>query len=304
MKKITYQGWDNCLQLSNGTVDLVITLDVGPRILRFGPVGSTNVFKEYPSQLGKSGESEWMIRGGHRLWLAPEGDHCYLPDNSTVTHREISGNHAVIVSPPDETCGWQKEIEIVLDAPLNKEATRHHVKVIHRIKALRTLSEPWSLWALSVMAPGGTAVLPQPPLATHPEQLLPNRKLVLWPYTEITDPRYNWSGPNLTVQQQGEGAVPTKIGLLQQTGWAAYQLGSWLFAKSVPYQEGANYPDGGVNFELFTNHEMLELETLAPLTRLEKGQVAEHVEDWYLVKHLGFVPEKHSLLPIVEACRK
>jgi len=293
MKKISYQGWDNCLQLSNGVVDLIITLDVGPRILRFGPINQANVFKEYPAQLGKSGESEWMIRGGHRLWLAPEGDHCYLPDNSPVTCQEISEYHAVVQSPPDETCGWQKEIELVL-AP-----AKNHVKVTHRLKALRNLEEPFALWALSVMAPGGTAIVPQPPLGTHPEQLLPNRKLVLWAYTEINDPRFNWVGPSFTVRQQSDDAPPTKVGLLHQTGWAGYQLGAWLFAKSVPFQTGAEYPDGGVNFELFTNHEMLELETLGPLTRLEKGQVLEHVEEWHLIEHRGFIPAKHSLLPIV-----
>lgn len=297
MKKITYQGWDNCLQLSNGTVDLVITLDVGPRILRFGPVGQTNVFKEYLPQLGRSGESEWMIRGGHRLWLAPEGGHCYLPDNSAVAHREISENHVVVQSPPDEACGWQKEIEVVL----GQDPLKNPVKVTHRIKALRTLKEPFALWALSVMAPGGTAVIPQPPLGTHPEQLLPNRKLVLWAYTEINDPRFNWNGPNFTVKQQGEGHTPAKVGLLQQAGWAAYQLGPWLFAKSVPYEAGLEYPDGGVNFELFTNHEMLELETLGPLTHLEKGQVLEHSEQWFLIEHRGFVPSKHSLLSVIPA---
>jgi len=299
MKKINYQGWANCLQLSNGVAELVITLDVGPRILRFGPAGGVNVFKEYPEQAGKSGESEWMIRGGHRLWIAPEGDHCYLPDNSTISHVEKSENHALIQSQPDETCGWLKEIEVVLD-PVKKPTDKNHVKVTHRLKALRDLEQPWSLWALSVMAPGGTAILPQPPLATHPEQLLPNRKLVLWPYTEISDSRYQWSGPSITVKQQPD-STPTKIGLLHQTGWAGYQLGSWLFAKSVAWQPGANYPDEGVNFELFTNHEMLELETLAPLVSLKKGEVVEHVEEWYLVEHRGFIPSKHSLLPIVGA---
>jgi hypothetical protein len=45
---------------------------------------------------------------------------------------------------------------------------------------------------------------------------------------------------------------------------------------------GARYPDGGCNFELFTNPEFLELETLGPLVELKPGEMAEHVERWWL----------------------
>lgn len=36
------------------------------------------------------------------------------------------------------------------------------------------------------------------------------------------------------------------------------------------------------HFETFTNKEMLEVETLGPLTKLAPGASVEHVENWYL----------------------
>src|SRR5689334_6210153 len=72
IEKIQYRGWPNCYRISNGEVELVVTTDVGPRIMRYGFVGGPNVFKEFEEQMGKSGEPTWQPRGGHRLWIAPE----------------------------------------------------------------------------------------------------------------------------------------------------------------------------------------------------------------------------------------
>jgi hypothetical protein len=42
------------------------------------------------------------------------------------------------------------------------------------------------------------------------------------------------------------------------------------------------YPDGGCNFETFTNQTMLEAESLVPLVRLAPNESVEHVEHWEL----------------------
>src|SRR5258708_3633863 len=65
-KKVEYQGWKNNVSLSNSDVELIITLDVGPRVISYQIPGDKNVFKQYADQMGKSGEKDWQIRGGHR----------------------------------------------------------------------------------------------------------------------------------------------------------------------------------------------------------------------------------------------
>jgi hypothetical protein len=45
----------------------------------------------------------------------------------------------------------------------------------------------------------------------------------------------------------------------------AYWLGETLFVKRYAYDPTAEYPDMGCNTEVFTNADMLELETLSPL---------------------------------------
>src|SRR5215469_322055 len=85
IEKINYKGWPNSYRVSNGQVELVITSDIGPRIMRYGFVGGQNLFKEFAESLGKSGEPAWVARGGHRLWASPEDAvRTYAPDNGPV----------------------------------------------------------------------------------------------------------------------------------------------------------------------------------------------------------------------------
>lgn len=92
IEKTKYKGWENCVRVSNGRVELVVTTDIGPRIIRYGFVGKENEFCEVKSQLGLIGGDEWRIYGGHRLWHSPEDEkRTYEPDNGPVGWEEIPG---------------------------------------------------------------------------------------------------------------------------------------------------------------------------------------------------------------------
>ena len=56
-EKVNYGGWPNCIRLTNGQVELIITTDVGPRVIRFGFAGGQNLFNEVKEQMGKTGGS-------------------------------------------------------------------------------------------------------------------------------------------------------------------------------------------------------------------------------------------------------
>ena len=68
-----------------------------------------------------------------------------------------------------------------------------------------------------------------------------------------------------------------------------------MFVKRFAYQEGKTYPDFGVNFETFTNQDMLEIETLGPLIELGPGKLVEHVEHWELFSGLGRATDEDAL---------
>lgn len=279
---LPYGGWKHCVRLSDGTTELIVTTDVGPRIIRYGFVGGQNFMKEYPAQLGKRGGTSWRIFGGHRLWTAPEErKRTYAPDNTPV---EWSWKKQVLTvrKPADESTGIAKEMRIRFD-----EGGYVHIR--HRITNDGRRAVECAPWALTVMAPGGEAVFPMEPFAPHPKALLPVRSLVLWSYTDMSDPRWTWGRRDIRLRQDAGAKSPQKVGFLSRQGWMAYLLNREVFIKRHPFIPGAVYPDMGCNVETFTNDEMLELESLGPMINLLPGRHAEHAEQWRLARCKGVV---------------
>lgn len=276
LERIDYGGWTACYRLSNDAVDLVLTTDVGPRIIRYGFVSQENEFKEFGEMLGKTGGDQWRVYGGHRLWHAPESTpRTYYPDNDPVTLEESDG-FVRLVQSTEPTTGIQKEMDIRLDA------SGSGVEVTHRLRNLNLWSVELAPWALSVMAPGGTAILPLPPRGSHPQDLTPTSSLALWPYTNMADPRWTWGSRFILLRQNQSAEKPQKIGLSPSDGWLAYARNGHLFVKQFTPVPGSRYPDLGCAVELFTDGSMLEMETLGPLTTLAPQAAIEHVERWRL----------------------
>jgi len=297
IEKVNYQGWPNSYQLSNGLVDLVVTTDVGPRIIRFGFCGERNEFKEYAGMLGQKAGDEWRIYGGHRLWHAPEViPRTYFPDNSPVA-LEQHADWVRVIQPAETTTGIRKEMDIRLAAGSAR------AEVMHRLYNCGPWTVELAPWALSVMAPGGRAIIPLPPRGAHSQFLLPLSSLALYAYTDMSDPRWTWGRKYVMLRQDSAAASPQKLGLSVPDGWAAYARDGRLFVVRFAYLAGASYPDMGSSVETFTNAEMLELETVGPLVRLLPGATVEHLERWYLFHD---VPEPgddedvdRDLLPLV-----
>jgi len=291
MEKISYGGWDNCFKLFNDKIELIVTADVGPRIIRFGFLGRENMFKEFPDQMGKTKSSEWLSFGGHRLWHAPEAQpRTYFPDLDPVHVQEIE-NGMILTQKPEPTTGLQKQIEIKISQE-KAEVHLKHILINHNLWAVETAP-----WAITVLAPGGVAILPLPPRGPHPEYILPTTALALWPYTNLSDPRWLLGEQYILLRQDVEVSAPQKIGLFASDGWAAYANQNCLFVKQIPLQFEGIYPDMGVNFETFTNETMLELESLGPIQSIPpKGQI-DHMENWTLIDD---VPTPGSETEVIE----
>ena len=275
-EKTTYKGWDNCLKLSNESVELVVTLDVGPRIISYALTGGKNVFKNYEEMMGVTAGEEWMIFGGHRLWHAPEDEvRTYAPDFGPVESSWEGG--VLTLRPPEEArTGIRKEIEIRLN-PHDSG-----VRVVHRLYNHNLWEVELAPWSLSVMDRGARAIVPQEPFGPHPQHLLPARPLVLWRFTDMSDPRWTWGKGFVQLQQDPAVESPQKVGMFNSLGWVACAVNDALFVVKTAVSAGKPHADLGVNTELFTNGDMLEVETLGPLTRIPPGGVAEHTEHWGL----------------------
>ncbi len=276
VKKISYGGWKNCYEISNNIVDLVITADIGLRIIRYGFINGANEMCNVKEELGITGDKEWHIYGGHRLWHSPEGNpRSYFPDNFPIDI-EIIENGVKASQPVETTTGIKKDYEITLDPNSSAVEIKHYL----------TNKTLWDIelaaWALTVMDIGGTEIIPQCQLDTN---LLPNRMLSLWPYTKLNDPRVTWGEKYILLRQDPKNKQFFKFGISNTDGWAAYANHGNLFVKKFTPIEGALYPDySGSTYETFTREFMLEMETLSPLVLLAPEETIEHIENWQLFK--------------------
>src|SRR5690349_21268665 len=68
VEKVNCVNLPNCYKLTNGTVELVVTTDIGPRVMRYAFVGGENILGEIPGSTADKDRNTWQSWGGHRLW--------------------------------------------------------------------------------------------------------------------------------------------------------------------------------------------------------------------------------------------
>lgn len=285
-RDVTHATGAHAVRISNAEVELLVATDIGPRVLGYRHHGLRNVFgwldpaaQAKPTSFGEP----WHIYGGHRLWHAPEhAELSYVPDNRPVPFRVEDDGSLVVGGEVEQATALRKELRIRLD----DEGSR--VRVEHVITNAGPAAVDIAVWALSVMAPGGTAFFPTAPFVPFPDALLPSSRLVLWPYSSLADPRFTFGPRFLRLRHDAGAEAPQKVGLLDaHHGWAAYALEGRLFVKRfAPAALGARHVDLGCNVESFTDHAILELETLGPEVHLAPGASTTHVEEWFLFADL------------------
>jgi hypothetical protein len=131
--------------------------------------------------------------------------------------------------------------------------------------------------------------------------------LTLWSFTDFTDNRWGMGREfiQLIQQEKPEGRFPEQMsGLFNPAGWGAYVRAGFMFLKRARVVPQAQYPDFGCNFELFTNSEFLELESLGPLVTLQPGQITSYTEAWWLFDNVPDIDSEGSIrtaiLPLVQ----
>lgn len=280
VNRTNYGKYGACVEITDGVRRMLVTTDIGPRIIFFGMKGGANIlFEDKDDAINKGGEffeknlagkGIWHIYGGHRLWKSPEYMDTYYPDNAPVDVA-IKPDGAVFTAAPEVTTGLQKSIDVTMKEDGSIEL-RHTV-----VNTGTQNSGKIALWALTVMDKGATGEFR---LSQADTGFLPNRNLVFWQYSDMTDDRFAFDGKKVTLTWKDR--PPFKVGALIDDGKITIHTKGVVFTKSFGYVAGADYPDMQCNAELYTNELMFEVESLSPHLTLDPGQSAEHVEVWTL----------------------
>ena len=280
MERVTSAGLPDCLRLSNDRIDVVVPTTVGPRIIRCGFLDGPNLLGEYPQLSTNTALGEWRPWGGHRLWAAPEHmPGSYAPDNTPI-HWEFWNERTLHVRQQPDAAGVEKALTI--DLP----ASGGNLTIEHEICNRHYWPVEIAAWALTVVSPGATALLPQPAFRSHDEQLLPVRAMALWSFTDMADRRWRFGNRFITMTPDHRRGEPQKIGIRNELGWCACLWPGALLLKQFTFDATARYPDCGVNNEVYADGPYLEIETLGSLERLEPGERTTLVERWVVSEGL------------------
>ena len=267
--------------ISNQYLRLEFLAEAGPRIVRLMLAGSDeNQLAEVPDVHWSTPYGEYYPRGGHRLWYAPETvPGSSVPDNSGLMIEEQDGV-VRLSQPPEPDTRIRKSIEIRL------HDDRPAVTVRHELMNGGVRPAELAPWALTQMRLGGVTVLPQRVEPMDRDGVAPNRHLVLWPYTHWHDPRLRLGDEYVLIEAQPEPSA-FKVGYMNHHGWIGYLREGVLFVKRFEPRTDQPHTDMSCNVEVYCNSRFIELETLAPLCRLEPGRSVTHVETWRLYTGLG-----------------
>lgn len=282
--EFVHDHWGKCVKISNGEIEFVMTVEIGPRIIRLAKVDGPNELLE--DIAGKAyvenvelekywGSYRWENMGGHRFWHSPEDmPRTYIPHDLPIRYKILE--NGVTTSVDVEKIG----IRNVMTATMTDNGD---ITISHYATNISRWPVEFAPWCITVFEQGGLEIIPTSKKDTG---FLSNRTLMLWPYSDAKDSRFDMDNKYIymtTSPEDDENNVNAfKMGINNEDGFAMYFNHNNLFVKKFGYIENAVYPDNGCNFESYTNFEIMEIESLGPITKLNPDETVSYVEKWNL----------------------
>ena len=147
---VQYHAVPNNIRLSNDEIEVMVTTEVGPRIIKYAFIDEENILGEHFEANVTTVLGNWKPYGGHRLWIAPENmPNSYAPDNIPVKYERLNELSVRLTQPIEPVTQTQKEITISLEEKGSNVVVNH--KIFNRGKEAKELSA----CALTIMRGGG-----------------------------------------------------------------------------------------------------------------------------------------------------
>jgi hypothetical protein len=264
--------------LQNLHLQLEVLSTGGPRLVGLHLSGSQeNLLAEAPDIVWQTPHGPYYMLGGHRLWVAPESpDYTAIPDDHGLGFTQVGdvpGLGVRLTQPPDPVTQIERSIEVRLDP--DKPA----LTLVHVLTNTGSRSFTCAAWGITQLRMGGIALLPSTTNPVDAYGLLPNRNLVLWPYTRLDDPRLKIT-PLGCLLYGSPLPYACKIGTFSHLGWLGYFLKNCLFIKYFTPSPDLVHTDQHCNAEMYVKDSFIELESLSPIATLQPGANLTHVERW------------------------
>ncbi len=276
---ISQNGYNNCIELSNGDVRVVLEPNMGGRVLVYEKAG-VNVLYRNPEQDGLVYEPGMVINhpSGGRFDIGPEKT---IPKRPNLFfgrwEAKITGKRmAELSSMPDSATGVRLVRRFRLaDNGSKLECTQTIINISKETKS-------YCFWSRTFAKGGGISLTPLNPNSRFPKGYIvygPGNVMDFMPADE----------PSTGIR---EGileiiAPPTRPKFVMDNteGWLAYiTTDNQLFIKTYPIYPKRVYAEmsAATSSIWYNGNEMCEIEPIGPLEIIKPGRSASFTETWYL----------------------
>jgi hypothetical protein len=280
VKEVDCGEQGRCVRISNHFIDIIVSIDYGPRIVRIGFLDGPNllywdgdqrnVFANDNLKSYYGPQTAFHVYGGHRVSLAPDRmPQSYYPDNEPVVYSLLGGG--VRFTPPRQK---GNDVQLFFEVMMGTDAS--DIMIINKMRNCSHERKHCSLCGSTMMEPGGIVIIPQN--VSNEEKHLPNRNFSLWPFSSFRDERL-FLGDKYILAKQAPYGKNLKFGVNDLQGWAGYSNRGCTLVKRFVHAVGQPYPDFGSSLETYICDDYAELRTLSPLYNVEPGEGIRHVEN-------------------------
>ncbi len=282
IKKINAFGYENCIELKNNKVTVILDPNVGGRVLEY-KLNGKNILFENPALNGKTwkkGDPKFEVSGG-RFDIGPEKT---TPDRKSFHNSwkgEITGkNSARLISQVDTIVG----VQLIRDFILLDNSS--HLRCTQHIKNISTKVQNYAHWSRTFAKGGGICLVP-----LNINSRLPKGYAIYQSNSTFID--YNPpKEENLRVRDGileilGTPSQP-KFVMDSNVGWIAYNSkNDLLFIKKFKANENKIYGDliGNQVSIWYYKEEKCEIEPIGPIESIKPGKTASFTEDWWLLDY-------------------
>ena len=279
---VTYYGYDDCIQLKNDHVSVVLCPAAGGRVLEYAldgknvlylPDGDEGWKYSKPGDRGNMTAGrfdigpEKVVKRGPLLWMGR-------------WKGEITGDRtARLISQKDPASG----VQLIREFELAKNSS--HLICAQTIHNVSDSAVSLCHWSRTFAVGDGIAVVPRSPLGRFPNGYVM--------YSDGANIGIRPEDPNIDVTDSDVviNAAPRfpKLGFDSMTGWLAYAAPTdQLFVKRfLTYPDRAYNEVAGLTISVWypKDRGMVELEPIGPAANLKPGEKESFAEEWWLVDY-------------------
>jgi len=277
---LSENGFENCIELSNKSVRVVLTPSLGGRVLKY-ELNGLNILYVDSAQNGLTEKPKGMYKGpsAGRFDFGPTR---VIPKHDNLWWgmwtSEITGNYAArLISQIDKATG----VQLIRDFELDPESSK--LKITQTILNKSNETKRYCFWGRTFVKGGGATFVP-----LNASSRFPKKYLAYGDQKEIFfDPE---DEANLKVEKNvfvlNKESAYKKYVMDGEEGWMAYlSTDNQLFVKKFEVFPDKVYAEmtACTMSVWFSEDQIVEIEPMGPWEWIEAGESSSFVEEWYLV---------------------